>query len=507
MDRPQRHFIGAGSTRKPHEEIEKAAKALPPERKDGALAHCYELAGFLADAAESHKSALEKSPNLAAAHRAAAEFYLRMNRPGDAEALYRKVHERKFFASDDEFKFARRGLALSLARQQRPAKTAEALKLVGLSVDDKGLLIDTKFAEAFDESLLQAKVLGSFNHHRLREKAIALLETLHQKNLLNADDRFFLARLLVQNGGSADWVKARTLLKALVLEQPKNVRFLAFTATQFIQQKEYPDAEPMIVRLETVERERKATQGGFGSIELRAKIMEQRGLGLQAATLLSEYVKQPGAAPVRKLLLAQMHGRLGNYRDAIDCCVEVRQTASLQNEANAAAVAILRMNKPSEAQPTKFDQWVKQRERVEALLREAMQKDAKDVAARLHLADLMELQGKYSEVEKLCREVLAKMRSTCAEQSGMAAGPEIETAGEAVTDRTRSPSMAPACGIARHAPSRLESRPHRARVAGSRARRERSADADAALPPCRAYERSKNVRPRRRCCARRTKPD
>lgn len=491
-----RHLIGNGQHEDARKEIENASKALPANRKDGALAQCHELRGFLGDAADCHKAALENSSNPAAAHRAAAEFYQRVKRPAEAEVLYRKAYERKIPVSDEEANAARRGLAVALARQPRPGKAAEALKLVALQVDEQGLLKDAKFAEMPDELLLQAKVLGLLNHHKLREKAIGLLESLQKKNLLGPDDRFSLARLYVQHGGSAEWAKARILLKALVADQPKHVRYLTYAAQQHIQQKEYADAEPIIARLEAVERERKAMQGGFGSIELRAKIMEQRGLGLQAATLLSEYAKQPGASPSRKLLLAHLHGRLGNFRDAIDTCVELRQVESLQNEASAAAIAILRMNKPSEAQPTKYDQWVKERDRVESILREAMQKNP-DVVVRLHLADLMELQGKYKDVELLCREVLAQFEDHLVALNNLAwlLGQKEQTANEALTliDRAVNkygprPELLDTRAVAQLALGRIEP-----------ALRDLERVVNEAPTPtrlfhlCRAYERAKNL--------------
>jgi len=205
---------------------------------------------------------------------------------------------------------------------------------------------------------------------------------------------------------SANWLKARALLKALVLSQPKNPRYLGFLAKYSIEQKEYADAELMIAKLDALERERKTAPGGFGSIELRAKLLEQRGLGAQAVAVLTAYAELPGAAPARKLLLAELHGRLGNYREAIDLCEEVRKTGANFHEANITAVGILGANKPSEAQPTRFQRWQTERDRVETSLRSALQKDPKDIPLRLHLASMMELQGNYAEVETLCRDVL-----------------------------------------------------------------------------------------------------
>ena len=206
-----RHLIGAGQHTEASKEIENAGTALPADRKDGALAQCFELAGRLADAAESHKQAVEKSSNLAAAHRAAAEFYTRVNRPVEAEALYRKAYESRFQVTEAEFNAARRGLALALARQPRPDKTAEALKLVALNLDEKGLLKDTKFADAPEESLLQAKVLGAQSSKAAREGDRRDGVALDQER--SEPGRSILsARMYVQQNGNAEWAKrARSL--------------------------------------------------------------------------------------------------------------------------------------------------------------------------------------------------------------------------------------------------------------------------------------------------------
>jgi tetratricopeptide (TPR) repeat protein len=415
-----RHLILVGQHADAAAEMDRAAKALPADRKYLTLAQCCELRGMFKDAAGHFESALKETPNSALVYRAAADFLMRVANHAPAEPLYRKIYERQVPASDSEIRDARRGLALALVRQQDPRKAGEALQLVGLSLDERGMIPDGKFAESFDEQLIQAKVLGSLNHHKLRLKAASLLEDLKQKNALHPDDQYFLARLLARQAGAdpVAWAKTRNLLKSLTLGFPKNARYLAFAAQQHLAQKEFADAEPIIARLEAVERERKIPPGGFGSIELRAKLLELRGLGAQATALLTDYANQPEAAPVRKLLVANMQGRLGNYRAAIDLCEEVRQAApdyfkdnepaaaALALEAKAAAVAILRTNKPSEALLTQFGQWQEQRQRVEAILQDAIKQNPKDSSSRLHLADLMELQGKHLEVEKLCREVL-----------------------------------------------------------------------------------------------------
>lgn len=424
-----RHLIAVGQLDAVKIEIDRAAKTLPADRKDLALAQCSELRGMMKDAADHYHAAVNAAPTSAQAHRAAGDFHLRVGSFGPAEAFYRKIVAKEVPASDGEVTAARRNLALALVKQNLAGKTAEALQLVGLALDERGLLPDGKIADSLDEQLMQAKVLGSLNHHKLRLKAITLLEGLQQKSALQPDDQFFLARLLTpptvdlaahanRSVDAIAWAKTRNLLKSLTTQYPKNARYLAYAAQMHIQHKEFADAEAIIARLEALERERKKAAGGFGSIEMRAKMLEMRGLGAQAVLLLEDYAKQPGAAPIRKLLLAQLQGRLGNFRQAVDLCEEVRHEAAgyhkghtdaivmLENEAIALTVEIVRINKPSEALITLHTQWQAQRDRVETMLRGTIARNPKEIPARLHLAGLMEMHGKYAEVEKLCREVL-----------------------------------------------------------------------------------------------------
>jgi tetratricopeptide (TPR) repeat protein len=402
-----RHLISVGEHQSAKTEMDNAAKKLPDERKHVTLAQCCELFGSLRDASDHYETARKHPSATVRTYRAAADFHLRAGSYPAAEALYRSIFEQKIAGSGDDVNAARHGLALALVKQNRPRKATEALQLVGLTLDDKGMLPDGKIAEEIDEQRIQAKVLGSLNHHKLRLKAIAILESLQLKNALPANDQFLLARLLAQQmPDSVAWVKTRNLLKALTLQYPKNWRYLSYAAQLHIQQKEFNDAEPILTRLEAVERERKTMPGTFGSVELRAKILEMRGLDSQATALLTAYAEQPGASPQRKLLLAQTHGRLGNYREAVDLCEQVHEIPEFAIEANTAVVTMLRTNKPSEALLTKHTQWQQQQVRVETMLRDAIRKNPKDVSSRLHLADLMELQGKYNEVETLCRDVL-----------------------------------------------------------------------------------------------------
>lgn len=400
-----RHLIGMGQYKSAKAEMDQAGDILPSQVKHSTLAQCAEMFGMLKDAVDHHQKAVEASDAPALALRAAAEFHLRIGSFVSAEALFRKLSERQ--QSDADLTAARRGLALSLVKQRRPPKTAEALRLVGLTLDARGLVADNRLASDPIERLLQAKVLGSMNHHALRGKAIAVLESIHQKAPLVPDDQFFLARLLARHDQDGiAWAKTRLLLKGLMEQFPKNARYLVFAGHLHVKQKEFTAAEAIIKRLERVERERQTTPGGFGSIELRAKMLELRGMDTQAIALLTDYAAQTHASPIRLLLVANLQGRLGNFREAIDLCERVAQAPGLAQEGRSGAVAILRDTKPSEALLTQYGQWREQRLRVETSLREAIATNTKDIPSRLFLAALMEMQGKHAEVETICRGVL-----------------------------------------------------------------------------------------------------
>src|SRR5205085_997908 len=68
-----RHLISVGQIQAAQTEIENAAKALPANKMELAVAQCCELLGYRKEAADHYHAAVEKQPTSAAAHRAAAD--------------------------------------------------------------------------------------------------------------------------------------------------------------------------------------------------------------------------------------------------------------------------------------------------------------------------------------------------------------------------------------------------------------------------------------------------
>lgn len=407
-----RFLAGAGRIDDALKEIANAEKMLPEDARDLALAQCCDHLGAQERARSHYFNALKQQPDSLVRLRAAADFSIRTGRPREAEPLYRRIVRRQVPAGAADLAHARHGLALALARSGSPKAQPEALQLVGLSLDEKGGIPETQLAATPADRLIQAKVLAALPSHRLRGRAIGILEGMQQKQLLSHADQFLLAQLLHQHASdAATWTKTRTLMQALTQAAPSSPRYLGYYANLLILNKEVPQAEPIVARLEEMERKYKVPAGAFGSIELKARCLEQRGRGAEAVALLKSFAAQKDAPPDRALLLAGLHGRLGNYKQAIDVCEQIRLKRGLTDAALGSAVALLRANRPAESMAGQVKEWKQQQARVEAQLRHAIAKEPQYLPNRLLLADLLELAGRLDEVEAVCRAVLDEDRN------------------------------------------------------------------------------------------------
>ncbi len=403
-----RYLANTGQFGKALDEIGTAGKVLDDKARPLALAQCYDALGALDRAEQGYRTTLAQQPDSVPAHRAAADFFLRLGKPRDAEPILRRLLDGKLGADEADVTAARRGLALVLARSGDPRRLPEALQLVGLALDDAGNLADAAMPAAPDAQLAQARVLAALGSHALRARAIDRMEQLHARQLLPIEDQYQLARLLHLHGPDpANWQKARAVLKGIQASRPNDPRYVAFHTNLLLLHKEVPEAENLIAHLEQIEKDRNLPRGVLGSVELRARALELRGKELQAVTLLQDFAAQKDAPPARTLLLASLHARIGNYADAIDLCDQVR-ALGYREEAYGAAIGMLRAGKPAEAQKVRRPAWQKETARVEANIRHSLELDPDNVVLRLQLADLMELVGRFDEVERVCRDILAK---------------------------------------------------------------------------------------------------
>ena len=401
-----RYLAATGQFAKAVDEIALAEKKLADDVKRLAVAQCYDALGAQDQAEQAYRAVLEQATSSVAANRAAGDYFLRAGKPRDAESVYRKLLEGDLRPGDADVLAARRGLALALARVGSPRAVPEALRLVGLALDASERLDASTLAAAPDSRLAQARVLAALPNHALRAKAIEVLDAMQEKQALPVEDQYQLARLLHLHGPEpANWQKAQAVLKGITTAYPNHARFLAFHANLLLLHKEVGEAEELIARLEKLEADRKLPPGVLGSVELKARALEQRGKELQAVALLQSFAQQKDALPSRTFLLAGLHGRLGNFQEAVDLCFEVK-AKGYREEAYGAVIGLLRASKPAASQSAKFQSWQQQSQRVEEAVRTSVQRDEQNLVLRLMLADLMEMQGRTDQVESLCRGIL-----------------------------------------------------------------------------------------------------
>jgi tetratricopeptide (TPR) repeat protein len=362
-----------------------AMNKLPAQKLHLAAGQCQEALGNLEKARKEYQTALTVEPDDTAVLRGVATFYLRTGRLADAEPLLRKMLDGKSKLGESEATWARHHLALVLAATGDYAQFRKALAMVELTVEPSGKIVETANAENRpDELRARAFVLAQQPQRPHRKKAIALLENLARGQWLTPDDQFLLARLY---NAESNWPKARNLLRELVTLQNRNPLYLMAYGEGLVATKELTEAESCITKLEQLEKLNKVEPGTYLSVQLRALTLEARGEGDKAVELIKKHVSRPGAGADEFLLLVRYLEKQKRIDDALDVCEKALEKCPPE-QVTAAAVVLMRSSK---ATPVQCD-------RVEGWLKEALAKDGKSIVLRLHLADLLEIRGRYKEV-------------------------------------------------------------------------------------------------------------
>ncbi len=373
-----------------------AEARVAPERAPLAVAQCYEALGLLDKAAPYFEKALTLQPDEVTTVRAAARFQLQSGRLDAAAGLLQRIIDRKVRdATDQDVAWARHGLAVMLAAGTDYRSFQKALGLVEMRLDESGVLHDAAQGSrphGSDDELARARVLATQPQRQFRDKAIELFEAADRTGRLEHGDRFVLA-LLYDAGG--DWPKSGEQFRSLVISNGKTPQYLVQYALRLIRQGEVEAADQWIGRIEKLEQERDLPAGSLGTVELRARLYEKRGEGPKALEVLRAYVRRPQARPDEMLYLIASLGRQQRFGEAFELCPEAWEKCP-PAAAGGVTVALLRAMKPSDAEVARAEGW----------LRTAIGKHPKNMALRLHLADLFDLRGRYPESEQQYRVVL-----------------------------------------------------------------------------------------------------
>jgi tetratricopeptide (TPR) repeat protein len=380
--------------------VAQAAERLPEEVKLLTLAQCHQVLGEEERAAEYFRQASEARPEDVQVIRAVATFYLQQGRLDQAEPLLRKILDGQVKASTSEIQQARRGLAIILASGTDYARFRKALELMGIQLDEQGQLVRDprrEQADSQEDKLFKARVLASQRQRSFRLYAIELLEELDRGQALQTDDLFILAVLYDQEG---EWTKARTLLDRCVAEKAPIPQHLAYYIRGLMRQQNRLDlieAARWLQQLEALEKQHGLSPNQYGTMDLRARLLEASGKGDDALDTVQEFATRPGARPEDRLLVVASLGRQQRLDEAYEKLAQIWEAGKCSPEVvGATSVALMRVMKPSKEQLTRVQQWVEQ----------AITKNPNKLVLRMHLADLNDLQGNYQKAESLYRQVI-----------------------------------------------------------------------------------------------------
>src|SRR5262249_29592114 len=148
------------------------------------------------------------------------------------------------------------------------------------------------------------------------------------------------------------------VLRALSV-QTKQPGHLSFFAQGLLRQKDFPEADRVIGRLEEIEKERRVESGAFGSIELRAQYWEGKGEPDKGLALLKEYVERPRVEADRIFTFINALAREKRYPAALDVCANVRGQAPVERLA-ATTLALLRVSQAPEKELATVGDWLRQ---------------------------------------------------------------------------------------------------------------------------------------------------
>jgi tetratricopeptide (TPR) repeat protein len=372
------------------------------------LAACFEAIGRLDRAGEKYRQALDAQPRNPAVLRNVASFYLRAGRADDAEPILKRLmnaplpngrgSESNGRGSDQvskvEANWARRQLAFVLIDR---GEYRQALAMVGLGFDKTGNIVETAPTvgdDAVEELRARARALAMFGSRSGRDRAIAYLDDLTKRHAMSPDDQLLLAKLYEVNGS---WEKTRSTIRTLAGSFNRNPSYLAYYVRCLLHHHELNDAERFIDQLEQQEKARKAAVGAFGSIELKAQLLEARGDTQKALMLLETQARAPDTRPEIIVMLISALARQKRWAEALELADRAWDRVPVETMGGI-SVALLRDSHSSEESRTK----------VERRIRAAVMANPKSANIALQLADLLEIGNRFDEAEALYRQIVAQ---------------------------------------------------------------------------------------------------
>lgn len=427
-------LVGFLSAKKSAPEAEaalaEAKRTIPKDKVLAVSAMCREKIGPAGQAAKEYDIWLAASPDDLRAMRTAAAFYSAQitEDPSNADAhrksamtLFDKMiakSETAEKADQIQVAWARMMKAQALASTRNHRDFQEAVKLLDANREAD--------LEASPDRVLRATMYAARPEKVYQREGASLLQQLQQEDLLNPTGKLALAQLLDQLG---EWTRAKLLLIDLKEKEPNDATYPAVLIKMMIDHKEVDQTTAMLddlVKKHPQTPVTKLTQARVaiakgkaaeGVAMLKGLIprplpLAQSNYLLQIAKILEEvqqidaaeelYREYYAARPTSILIYAAFRARNGRTDAALDLCDTAMSRGLSATEVVHVGNTALRSAKPA-ATPAQFlrvEKWIDQG------LASANPSDA--LTLKVMRAELLDLQGKYDDVERVYRDALAQ---------------------------------------------------------------------------------------------------
>jgi tetratricopeptide (TPR) repeat protein len=208
-----------------------AARSLPSDARLLAAAMGAEALHQWRQAEAGYQKALAAQPDDPLVLLRAVCFYLRIDQPGQAEPLLRRLFARPLVLSKEELAWARRQLAMLLTDVREAHALLDQDQLTGQPES-----VATRRARAFVDSVQPDK----------RASSLLLLQSL-APNTMAPDEQLRLARLAMSVN---DWPTAREQMLDLLARDKTNPAYLTQFTQWLLELKNVEEAEMWLARLE-----------------------------------------------------------------------------------------------------------------------------------------------------------------------------------------------------------------------------------------------------------------
>jgi tetratricopeptide (TPR) repeat protein len=438
-----RNLVANKKAAEASEMIRKATPVLASNQT--ALAQLHELAGDAKEAEQHYLAAVEENPKEIDVRHQLAEFYFRQARSGPPREFLQQARranpylqqiidatqDAKDSQSMRELGWARRAQAEIIAATGVYEDVIRATQLVEKNARDGKLLPEDI------QAIVQ--MLSRRAEPESRATSVKLIEQLAQQRPLTPREQLVLGQLYEIQG---DWSRAKELMASSLTQENNDPEAMLAFVKSLTKHEEYDEAARWLTNLDEVISKVEPRIGNAlrpAVFEARARVLAKTGQPEQAVAVLRQLVPSPLApsemnrlAEVAMLLeqlgqyddaqqmldeyvsqdkrgtiaLAAFLGRRGQVDKAFELFEEARKSQSV-GEVLPVALETLRYN-PDQATSERF-------QTLEQWAQAGLQVEGNVPRIKLLLAEINDLQGRYNEVVKLYREVLAAKETTAAQ--------------------------------------------------------------------------------------------